>query len=148
MTLDGSNGNVNVNGTFTAGNKLFEIDHPTKPGYKLVHGTLEGPESAVFYRGEGRLADGKARVTLPDYFEALTRKEGRTVLAVPVFDAEDEVVSALAVSHVASGTFTVRALDQNNPGQPFFWEVKAVRADVDPLQVERPFEQRESAVPR
>jgi hypothetical protein len=32
---------------------------------------------------------------------------------------------------------SLRAIDGENPDQQFFWEVKAVRADVPGLQVER-----------
>ena len=125
-----------IDGTFTATDKRFTIDHPIDPQRKLlVHGTLEGPESAVFYRGEGALSDGMATIVLPDYFEALTHSEGRTVLVTPRFTA-DEPVSALAASSVQDGAFNVKAIDDKNPAQAFYWEVKAVRADVPPLKVE------------
>jgi hypothetical protein len=144
-----SNGNVgigttnpstalDVNGTITGTTKNFAIPDPMKPGYTLVHSTLEGPEIAVFYRGEAHLVHGRATVTLPDYFEALTRKEGRTVLLTPKFTSEDEPISALAASAVSHGAFTVKALDDKNPHEAFFWEVKATREDQPPLQVEVP----------
>jgi hypothetical protein len=113
----------------------FYIDHPSKPGMKLVHGTLEGPELGVYYRGEARLINGQAEIALPDYFEALTRKEGRTVQVTPKLEGEGPI-SALAASAVENGSFSVRGLDSINPSQPFYWEVKAVRADVEPLAVE------------
>ena len=51
--------------------KFFRIDHPLAPERKyLEHCSLEGPEAAVYYRGEARLLDGVATVVLPDYFEA------------------------------------------------------------------------------
>jgi hypothetical protein len=116
--------------------KTFVIDHPSDSSRYLVHATLEGPESAVFYRGSARLHHGKAEVTLPGYFEAETRPDGRTVLATPTFATVDEPISGLAVSRVRRGGFTVRALDKSNPEQTFDWEVKAVRADVAPLIAE------------
>jgi hypothetical protein len=125
-------------GTLEAVNKHFVIDHPLdREGKQLVHSAIEGPEVAVYYRGEARLEQGRARVTLPDYFEALTRKENRTILLTPKF-AGDEAVSMLAASEVADGAFTVRALDDRNAGQEFYWEVKAMRSDVDELVTERP----------
>jgi hypothetical protein len=102
----------------------------------LVHSTLEGPELAVFYRGESQLANGEATVLLPDYFEALTRKAHRTVLLTPRFE-EGSPVSMLAASEVKDGQFTVASVDSKNPTQKFYWEVKAVRADVPRLEVER-----------
>ena len=118
--------------------KQFVIDHPEDPeGKHLVHATLEGPEVAVFYRGEARLAKGKATITLPDYFEALTRKENRTVLLTPKFKAGDSIAT-LAASDITKGKFTVHSAEGGNATQEFFWEVKAVRSDVNPLKVELP----------
>ncbi len=129
---------LHVIGDFTAtGTKNFAIDHPSDPqGKILVHAAVEGPEAAVFYRGESRLVDGKAIIKLPEYFEALTRKQKRTVQVTPLFE-KDEPVSMPAASRVVDGQFTVIAVDSANPGQAFYWEVKAVRADVAPLRVER-----------
>jgi len=39
-----------LNGRAT-GNKSFDISHPTKNDWRLRHVCLEGPESAVFFRG-------------------------------------------------------------------------------------------------
>ena len=130
-------GDLNISGTANSNVKNFVIDHPLDPQNKqLVHSTLEGPEIAVFYRGEAQLQNGKAIVELPSYFEALTRKDVRTVLLTPKFD-NNEPVSNLAASAVTDGKFQVRAVDENNPNQKFYWEVKAIRADVAPLEVEK-----------
>ncbi len=125
-------GNVNA-----VGSKNFAIDHPLDPENKfLFHAALEGPEAGVYYRGEAQLTDGTAVIELPEYFESLTRPEDRTVLLTPIFES-DEPISNLAASRIQNGRFTVRAIDSANPDQVFCWEVKAVRADIDPLQVER-----------
>lgn len=120
----------------TSGAKQFQIDHPLDPRRRrLVHACVEGPEAAVYYRGEGQLAGGRAVVALPAYFEALTRKEGRTVMITPRCD-DDGPVSALAASGIVDGQCTVRAIDSRNPSQRFYWEVKAVRADLPLLETE------------
>jgi hypothetical protein len=122
--------------------KHFVIDHPLAPEDKqLLHSAIEGPESAVYYRGEAYLSDGVATVTLPDYFETLTRREGRTVLLTPKFEGDAEV-SMLAASEIKGGAFTVKTVDRRNPAQGFYWEVKAVRADIEELTVERTKEDR------
>jgi hypothetical protein len=127
---------VYAEGSISSPNKHFVINHPLDPeGKHLVHSTLEGPEIAVFYRGEARLSKGKATITLPNYFEALTRKENRTVLLTPKF-ASGASITLLAASEVHSGKFTVHAADHGNQSQEFFWEVKAVRSDVRPLEIE------------
>jgi hypothetical protein len=127
----GGNGNL-----FVEGAKNFRIDHPLDPkGRYLVHSAIEGPEAAVFYRGEAQLGDGICEVTLPHYFEALTRRDNRTVQITPrLVDAEG--TSALAASSVVEGRFLVRAIDGRNPSQRFYWEVKAVRADIELIDVE------------
>ncbi len=131
-------GNTNISGTLYASTKNFIIDHPLDPENKqLIHSTLEGPEIAVFYRGEGQLQNGKAEVVLPDYFEALTRKENRTVLLTPMAEFDEQPISNLAYFPIKDGKFKVKAIDNNNPSQKFSWEVKAIRADIPPLEVER-----------
>ncbi|MCX9024761.1 MAG: hypothetical protein OIN85_01545 [Candidatus Methanoperedens sp.] len=116
--------------------KAFMAHHPLDPENKyLTHSTLEGPENAVFYRGEAELSGGRTTIQLPDYFEALTRKENRTVLITPKFEGDSQV-SMLAASEVDDGKFDVKMIDRKNPSQKFYWEVKAVRADVGILDVE------------
>ncbi|MER5705022.1 hypothetical protein ABT023_24160 [Micromonospora sp. NPDC002296] len=131
-----------ASGKIVGRTKQFVIDHPlddpADPDRRLlVHAALEGPENGVYYRGEGRLVDGAATVDLPEYFEALTRLEGRTVQLTPVFD-DDEPVSALAASRVTAGEFRVRTVDGSKASHAFFWQVSAVRADLDPLVAEVP----------
>ncbi|HEX8115077.1 MAG TPA: hypothetical protein VF516_45425 [Kofleriaceae bacterium] len=121
----------------TSGHKNFEIAHPLDPAHKtLSHASLEGPEAGVYYRGEAQLRDGRAVVTLPPYFEALTRKDGRTVMITPRCDGDDPI-SPLAATGITDGCFLVRAIDRQNLSQRFYWEVKAVRGDVAALEVER-----------
>jgi len=123
-------GGFTLGGSFSAsGTKSFEIDHPTKPDYKLIHATIEGPEVAVFYRGEARLVKGKTEIQLPDYFEALTREEGRTILLTP----KGNKPYLLSATEVLGGKFEVYGTE---PDGEFYWEVKAIRADVEPLKVE------------
>lgn len=145
MTLDVfASGALYVGGDFNNpkcvfyanGTKHFVIDHPLDPENKSLHHVcIEGPEAAVFYRGSARLVDGRAEVELPAYFEGLARADGRTVMLTAVCD-DDEPVGVLAASPVRDGRFTVRASDGRNAAQRFCWEVKAVRADVEPLAVE------------
>jgi hypothetical protein len=114
------------------GTKSFLIKHPTKPGAFLLHACLEGPEAGVYYRGEGETVDGKTTITLPEYFEALTMKDGRTVQITQVDDDSADFAS-FKVSRVIGGKFTVKS---NVPAAKFFWQVNAIRADVEPLTVE------------
>jgi len=119
--------------------KNFIIPHPMLPDEKyLVHTTLEGPENAVFYRGVGELVDGKVTIELPEYFEELCAEEGRSVqLTCIADDAEDEWCPVLHATYPREGKFHVGlGSGMNIPDQRFWWEVKAIRKDVEPLLVE------------
>jgi hypothetical protein len=142
FVIDGG-GSVSISGNLSvAGTKAFAVNHPVDADRMLlIHATLEGPECAVFYRGQGRLESGRAEVRLPDYFEALTRSEGRTVMLTPCCEDDEPVVSMLAASGIVDGRFTVRAADDRNQRQRFYWEVKAIRADVERLEAEQPKDQ-------
>jgi hypothetical protein len=135
----GASGQTTIYGTLTlTGTKQFRIPHPTDKGKDLVHACIEGPEAAVFYRGEGQTnRAGSATVKLPKYFEALTHESGRTVQLTACFDEDDDddngLFGQLAASRVIDGKFSVRS---TRPSQRFYWEVKAVRDDVKPLEVE------------
>jgi hypothetical protein len=145
-TINGTgtvNGDVSINGDlhvqhiWVSGFKSFVTAHPLAEGQVLAHACLEGPEAGVYYRGEGQLRRGVATIELPEYFENLTRKEGRTVQVTPIYE-DTEAVVALAVTPVVNGRFRVRAIGPDNPAQRFYWEVKAVRGDVPEFPVERP----------
>lgn len=116
-----------------SGAKTFAIKHPLDETKNLVHACLEGPENGVYYRGESTTSGGWAEITLPDYFEALTMQEYRSVLLTALFEDEDDPISALAASRVKDGKFKVWS---GVPAQKFYWEVKAVRGDIEPLIVE------------
>jgi hypothetical protein len=124
--------NMSVNGTFSAtGAKTFNIPHPLGGERRLVHACLEGPESGVYYRGEAELVDGRAIVELPDYFEALTFPDDRTVQLTQVDDGGE--LGLFAASPVVDGKFSIRS---NVSAASVYWEVKAERRDIDRLDVE------------
>lgn len=140
LHVDGNiraNGNIRADGDVVAkGAKKFEIEHPTKPGKRLIHAAVEGPETAVYYRGEAKLVRGQAVVELPEYFEALARPAGRTVQLTNVDGFDRLAVRTQSGAQVRDGRFIVVS-DNAASVQAFSWEVKAVRADVPQLEVER-----------
>jgi hypothetical protein len=127
-------GNAHFNGTLSAGGaKTFAVPHPTDEGKNLVHACLEGPENGVFYRGEVTTANGMAEVTLPDYFDALTFTDDRSILLTQVFEGDLQEFALLAATRVVGGKFRIRA---TVPRATVAWEVKAVRRiGVDRLNV-------------
>lgn len=137
--------------TVNGNNKTFVIDHPTpekNDTHYLVHSAIEGPTADVFYRGRGRLVDlawegreneymPRVWIELPDYFEDLTEVDGRTVMVTPIVGECDNpecttwYAPNLATTEVRDGKFMVCAVGgfQHNCAS-FYWEVKAVRKDV------------------
>jgi hypothetical protein len=119
------------------GTKNFRIPHPLAKDKWLTHSCVEGPEAAVFYRGEVLVRD-EAEVQLPPYFEALTRPDGRTVQLTQLFEDDGNVVigantpAMLIASRVKDGRFRIRC---STRAARVYWEVKAVRADVPMLEV-------------
>jgi hypothetical protein len=115
--------------------KNFIIDHPLDPSRYLVHATLEGPEGAVYYRGSAHLDHGRAEIALPSYFEALTRRDGRTVQLTNIDGFDPIAVLRQDGASVRDGRFVVGSSNAEST-QAFDWEVKAVRADGPPLVAE------------
>jgi hypothetical protein len=132
-------GNIWAKGDIiAAGAKKFEIDHPTQPGKKLVHAAIEGPEAAVYYRGECQLINGRAVVELPEYFEKLTRPGGRTVMLTNVggFDRLALEPQGDSQVQISDGRFVIISENPHST-QRFNWEVKAIRADVPLIATDR-----------
>jgi len=110
--------------------KNFTIQHPNKPDNWLVHACAEGATADVFYRGEAQLKAGICAVTLPDYFEAVTELEGRSVMLTPIAD-ENGMVANLAAYEIIDGQFLVEQVGGYNvPDQRFWWRVDAVRKNT------------------
>jgi hypothetical protein len=130
-------GNILAEGDIVArGAKKFSIEHPTLPGNILTHAALEGPEVAVYYRGEAQLKEGRAVVALPEYFDALAREEGCTVMLTNVDGFDRLAIKRQSGMQVKNGQFVVISENPTST-QAFTWEVKAARADLPPLEVER-----------
>ena len=69
-----------IDGNFFAVQKSFDIPHPTKDGYRLRYGVLEGPENGVYYRGNTT----SNVIELPDYWTGLVTEESITVQLTPI----------------------------------------------------------------
>lgn len=115
--------------------KQFVIEHPVEASKYLVHACIEGPEAAVYYRGSAKLDEGEAEVRLPDYFESLTLKEGRTVTLTNIDGFDRIMVKRIKGETISDGRFIV-ASDNPSSIQEFDWEVKAIRRNVSEFKVE------------
>jgi len=73
-------GDVSITGSLTAASKSFDIPHPTKEGYRLRYGVLEGPEHGVYFRGKTT----SNVIELPEYWSNLVDADTITVQLTPI----------------------------------------------------------------
>jgi hypothetical protein len=128
-------GNVRVDGNITASGEIIskksprvEIKPDTGDGQSIAHAALIGPGETLFYRGQSQLANGRAVVELPAYFESIARKEGRTVLLTNLDGFDRIAIERQSASQVKDGRFVVVA-QSSSSSQAFSWEVKALRQE-------------------
>ena len=107
----------------SAGAKSFDIKHPSKDGHRLRHICIEGPESAVFYRG--RLKNQK-KIVLPSYWKDLVDVDSITVQLQPIGAHQDIIVKRWDDENVylqAQGGLPINC----------FYHVYAERKDIEKL---------------
>jgi hypothetical protein len=68
-------GNMRLEGVLEANEKSFNIEHPTKPGKRLIYGVLEGPEHGVYVRGKST----DKIIELPEVWTGLVHDDSITV---------------------------------------------------------------------
>jgi len=115
----------------SAGAKAFDIPHPSKEGHRLRHICLEGPETAVYYRG--RLKESNV-INLPDYWKDLVHEDSITVQLQPIGSNQNLVIQEF------NNEFIVIAEDSTNTDLitdlstiDCFYHVYAERKDVEKL---------------
>jgi len=114
--------NTNVNGLLSATTKSFIIDHPTKEGYKLRHGSLEGPENGVYVRGRAK----DNIIMLPEYWKGLVDEESITVNITPINRDQGIYVESWDNERVILGGIAIDC----------FYTIYGERKDVDKFEVE------------
>lgn len=121
-------GGVGISGALNATTKSFIIDHPTKPGKLLKHGSLEGPEFGVYVRGKLK---GTNVIELPEYWTKLVDPDTITVNITPIGRHQD-----LYVEDIVDNRVIIRNGNLVNKEIHCFYTVFAERADVEKLEVE------------
>ena len=106
--------------------KNFVIPHPSKPGRKLIHACLEGPENGVFCRG--RLT-GTSVIYLPEYWVDLVEELSITVQLQPIGAHQDIIIKRVGQNKVFL---------QSKGGMPIdcYYHIFAERKDVPRLKIE------------
>ncbi len=124
---------MDINGSFSAGDKFFKIDHPLAPAEKyLYHSTVESPERKTMYDGIITTdSEGFATVQLPAYFEALNKDYRYQLTAVGTF------AQAIVAEKINNNRFVIQT---NQPHVEVCWQVAGVRNDAyakaNPVTVE------------
>jgi trimeric autotransporter adhesin len=134
-------GNMVVAGNLSKGGGSFKIDHPLDPANKyLYHSFVESPDMMNVYNGNIVTdAHGRARVQLPDYFQALNRDFRYQLTVIGQF------AQAIVQRKVENNRFTIRT---SKPGVEVSWQVTGIRQDAwanahrIPNEVEKPAEER------
>ena len=106
--------------------KLFDMEHPSKEGYRLAHACIEGPEVGVYYRGRLR---NRNVIELPYYWKDLVHKESISVQLQPIGAYQNIIIKRWDDEKVYL---------QSNGGIPIdcFYHIYAERKDVNALVVE------------
>tara|TARA_Y100000768_G_scaffold278558_1_gene213841 strand:+ start:795 stop:1592 length:798 start_codon:yes stop_codon:yes gene_type:complete len=124
-TLIGSHTSGSISGGVSgksAGAKAFDIPHPSKEGYRLRHICVEGPESAVYYRGR----TNKNIIPLPLYWKDLIDPASLTVTLTPIGAHQNIIVKRWDAENIYL---------QNQGAMPIncFFHVFAQRIDIERL---------------
>ena len=116
-------GSVSTASGKSSGAKAFDIEHPSKSGHRLRHICIEGPESAVYYRG--RLKNEKV-IRLPRYWKDLVNIDTISVQLQPIGAHQDIIVKRWDDEYVylqAQGALPINC----------FFHVYAERKDIEKL---------------
>jgi len=118
-----SAGAVSITGTLSKGGGSFKIDHPLDPANKyLYHSFVESPDMKNIYDGTVTTDEaGLAKVTLPDWFEALNRDFRYQLTVIGQF------AQAIVASEVSQNQFSIRT---DKPNVKVSWQVTGIRQDA------------------
>ena len=81
----------------TQGWKGFDIEHPSKEGYRLRHICLEGPEGAIYTRGR---VVNKNVIYLPDYWKDLVDHTTISVQLQPIGAHQNVIVKRVEPTEI------------------------------------------------
>jgi len=114
----------------SAGAKAFDIPHPSKEGHRLRHICLEGPETAVYYRGRLK---GSNIIELPSYWRDLIHEDSITVQLQPIGKSQNLVIESFNSEYVVIEIGANQDFLTNEILIDCFYHVYAERKDVEKL---------------
>lgn len=125
-------GDVNVYGTLSKTSGSFRIDHPLDPENKyLQHSFVESPDMMNLYNGNVTLdRNGRAWITLPDWFEVLNRSFRYQLTAIG-----RPAPNLYIAREIQDLRFEIAG---GHPHQKVSWMVTGIRQD--PYAIDHPIE--------
>jgi hypothetical protein len=127
------NGNLRVIGNILkTGTVSFVENHPFDPNKQIVYVSLEGGEAGTYVRGEAKLSNGEAEITLPEHFALVTEKEGVTAQLTCIDECK-----GLRVIEVSNSILKVKELNNGQSNVRFYYLVNGVRngyKNFNPIQ--------------
>jgi hypothetical protein len=125
-TIETANGgtvnfSVDVAGNLVANSKSFLIDNKNREGYRLRHGSVEGPENGVYFRGNS----DENIIELPDYW--IWMVDSNTITVLLTSHCGDEIY----VEKITESTIIIGG---NNCG--FSYVVYGERNDIGKMDID------------
>lgn len=117
-----------VDGTIAATTKSFIIDHPTKKGKKLRHGSLEGPENGVYVRGRTT----SHTIILPEYWKGLIDEKTISLTLQPIGKSKLPAIDRIYDNKI----FLKKSIIDDTLYVDCFYFIYAERKDVPKFEVE------------
>ncbi len=109
--------------TMQKGSGSFKIDHPLDPENKfLYHSFVESPDMMNMYNGNITTdSGGRAKIELPNYFEALNRDFRYQLTCIGTF------AQVIVEREVSGNSFSIRS---DKPNVKVSWQVTGIRKDA------------------
>jgi len=123
---------LQVNGSFAATTKSFDIPHPTKENKRLIYASLEGPENGVYVRGK----NNSEIIELPDYWVGLVHEDSITVTLTSIGKDENKKIRNYSMEKIENNKVYIYTDSPDNIYN-YYFVVYGERKDVSKLIVEK-----------
>jgi len=123
---------LQVNGSFAATTKSFDIPHPTKENKRLIYASLEGPENGVYVRGK----NNSPVIELPDYWTGLVDEETISATLTAIGKDQNKKIRNYSIEKVENNKVYIYT-DSFDNIYNYYFVVYGERKDVSKLIVEK-----------
>jgi hypothetical protein len=93
----------------------------------LRHGSLEGPEHGVYYRGK---LNGSGTIELPNYWEWLVDEDTITVQLTPIGEFKQYLIKSISVTQIQISSL------EGSSNVNCFYIIHGERKDIDKMIVD------------